>query len=104
MKRTKRMLALVLAMMMAFAMLAIPAAAHGDEDEGIMPLYEVGICPYCNESKTVVNRDHYTHTYATTCKNSGTTHKHTTYHNYIEFECGHLIGGNYDVCSIKDAQ
>ncbi len=46
MKRTKRLLALVLAMMMAFAMLAMPAAAHGDEDEGIMPL---GITRRCTE-------------------------------------------------------
>ncbi len=45
MKRTKRLLALVLAMMMAFAMLAMPAAAHGDEDEGIMPLGLEIPCP-----------------------------------------------------------
>ena len=44
MKRIKRLLALALAMMMAFAMMAIPAAAHGEEDEGIVPLYVVGKC------------------------------------------------------------
>jgi hypothetical protein len=47
MKRTKRLLALVLAMMMAFAMLAMPAAAHGDEDEGIMPLGQTRTCLQC---------------------------------------------------------
>ena len=42
MKRTKKLLALVLAMMMAFSIMAVTAAAHGDE--GVMPLYDVARC------------------------------------------------------------
>ena len=44
MKRTKRLLALVLAMMMAFSMMAIPAAAHG---EAVSPAGVVTRCPEC---------------------------------------------------------
>lgn len=62
MKRTKKMLALVLAMVMAFSLLAVTAAAYGaeehehecaacSEDEGVMPLGPVGPqgppCPVC---------------------------------------------------------
>ena len=46
MKRTKKLLVLVLAMMMAFTALVLPAAAHGDE--GIMLLGEVIKCPDCS--------------------------------------------------------
>ena len=70
MKRTKRMLALVLAMMMAFSMLAIPAAAHGDEDEGIMPLYDIIPCPSpnCNGYRTKT-QEHGTLYRGETCSN-----------------------------------
>lgn len=48
MKKTKRLLALVLAMMMAFSLLAMPAMAAGD-DEGIMPLHPMIRCENCGE-------------------------------------------------------
>lgn len=57
MKKMKKLLALVLAMMMAFSLMAVTAAYDAEEhehecavcyeDEGIMPLYEVGRCPWC---------------------------------------------------------
>lgn len=59
MKKTKKMLALVLALVMAFAMMAVTASAfdaeeHNHEcaaccaDEGVMPLYVALKCPLCN--------------------------------------------------------
>ena len=56
MKRTKKLLALVLALMMALSCMAMPAMAHGDGDEGIMPLYEVVHCPDCGESARVTRK------------------------------------------------
>ena len=47
MKKTRKLLALVLALMMAFSCMAMPAMAHGDEDEGIMPLKPWAQCFYC---------------------------------------------------------
>lgn len=55
MKRTKKLLAMALAVMMAFSCMAMPAMAHGDEDEGIMPLRPMAVCPYCNRSCEVQN-------------------------------------------------
>lgn len=47
MKKMKKLLALVLAMMMAFSCMAMPTMAHGHDDEGIMPLVERTVCPRC---------------------------------------------------------
>lgn len=47
MKKTKKLAALVLALAMAFSLMAVTAAAYGHEDEGIMPMYEVVRCPRC---------------------------------------------------------
>ncbi|MBD5170329.1 MAG: hypothetical protein HDT20_09490 [Oscillibacter sp.] len=47
MKRTKKLLALVMAMVMAFSCMTMPAMAHGHEDDGIMPLVERIRCPQC---------------------------------------------------------
>ena len=46
MKRTKKLLALLLALAMAFTTLVMPALAV-DEDEGIMPLGGSGYCSDC---------------------------------------------------------
>lgn len=90
MKRTKKLLALVLALAMAFTTLVIPAAAHGDEDEGIMPLYEVGRCPKCGQYGQVV-RESYSHTYqVSSCRDRAGTHNHTeTVHSDYYPECNH---------------
>ncbi len=47
MKKTRKLLALVLAMMMAFSCMAMPAMAAGDEGEGIMPRKPVYTCAEC---------------------------------------------------------
>lgn len=57
MKRTKKLLALALAMMMALSCMAMPAMAHGDEDEGIMPLYEESTCPKHGVMERVTSRE-----------------------------------------------
>ena len=54
MKRTKKLLALVLAMMMAFSIMAVTAAAHGDEDEGVMPLGLEVQCPNPNCRQSLI--------------------------------------------------
>lgn len=69
MKRTKKMLALVLAMVMAFSLLAVTAAAYGaeehehecaacSEDEGVMPRGAVRPCTRenCDGTMELVNR------------------------------------------------
>lgn len=59
MKKTKKLAALFLALMMAFSLMAVTAAAYDmeehdhecavcSEDGGIMPIGEMGLCPYCN--------------------------------------------------------
>lgn len=84
MKHTKKLLALVLAMMMAFSMLAIPAMAVSDEDEGIMPLGEVRDCPECGQTADA-RRTYYTDgpfESAASCGGGPVIHHHCirTYH------------------------
>ncbi len=88
MKRTKRLLALVLAMMMAFAMLAMPAAAHGDEDEGIMPLVTVRKCtePNCTGKVTRRTVTRYM-TEMRTCEYCSIRHRHDIPYTVDTDEC-----------------
>ena len=81
MKKTKKLLALVLAIVMAFAMLAIPAAAHGDEDEGIMPLYVVG---KCSCGGTITSTSRVLRTYSSTVYSCPAHPGHTHTHSYTE--------------------
>ena len=77
MKRTKNLLALALALMMVLSCMAMPAMAHGDEDEGIMPLYEVVHCPDCGENARVTRSYiHDEYWPATNCPNSVFAHLH----------------------------
>lgn len=48
MKKTRKLLALVLALMMSFSCMAMPAMAAGDEE--IMPRRPMGVCPYCDRA------------------------------------------------------
>ena len=107
MKRTKKLLALVLAMMMAFTALVLPAAAHGDEDNGVMPLHEVISCPICRNSVpvTIVPEYYWDAAFATTCSNSSDKHAHIPYRNYkvaVCGQCGHtnrsMLSTMYNVC------
>lgn len=59
MKRTKKLLALVLAMVMAFSLMAVTAAAAGTEEhehvcsaETIQPRKPWATCSYCGEAMT----------------------------------------------------
>lgn len=101
MKKTRELLALALAMMMALSCMVMPAMAAGDEDEGIMPLYEVGRCPYCGVSGRIT-RESYTHTTKKSCEKSSNAHKHTERYIFIDYtECGHTGGTIYDICGLE---
>ncbi len=77
MKRTKKLLALVLALMMAFSCMAMPAMAHGDGDEGIMPLAAVRPCTEPNCSGTVTFRTVTRYLdWETTCDKCSYRHMH----------------------------
>ena len=52
MKKTKKLLALALALMLSLSCMAMPAMAHGDGDEGIMPLGMQAFCARCNSVST----------------------------------------------------
>ena len=91
MKRTKRLLALVLAMMMAFSMLAIPAAAHGDEDEGIMPLGLEIQCPNpaCRQSLIQETMELDGPSVKFTCRTCGQNHTVPSIAVYVRSVCTH---------------
>lgn len=77
MKRTKKLLVLALALMMALSCMATPAMAHGDEDEGIMPLYEATHCPECGkEARVTRSYIHDDYWEAINCQNSVWAHLH----------------------------
>ena len=100
MKRIKRLLALALAMMMAFAMMAIPAAAHGEEDEGIMPLYEVGPCTICGEYGRVERRTYSSEKPVNSCSKKDGFHYHTETSTFWTFpECGHMDHKYSETCN-----
>lgn len=86
MKRTKKLLALVMAMVMAFSLMAVTAAAADAEehehecaacceDDGIMPAGVVTICPWCGgmaeASTTPNNRGEYHFVCISGCGRSG---------------------------------
>lgn len=85
MKKTKKLAALVLAMVMAFSLMAVTAAAYDAEahthdcavcceGEGIMPLKPVYMCPWCGgiaEYHEVGNRTKYVCLNRDVCGRSG---------------------------------
>lgn len=94
MNLTKKLAALVLAMMMALSVMAMPAAAYGG-DSGVMPLGGVRTCPECGRSVSA-----YTHTEETdrwtvsSCSRKTYAHDHadlTTYDDY-NCSCGRYLG------------
>ncbi|MDE7218129.1 MAG: hypothetical protein K2O45_00660 [Oscillospiraceae bacterium] len=77
MKKTRKLLALVLALMMAFSCMVMPAMAHGDEDEGIMLLPAVRPCTESNCSGVVTMRTITRYMqWETTCKDCNYPHMH----------------------------
>ena len=90
MKRTKKLLALVLAMMMAFTTLVLPAAAHGSEDEGVMPLSLQRPCtePYCSGTVTSRTETRYTRTeFRNGCDKCSYSHYHKVPYSVDIEEC-----------------
>ncbi len=59
MKKTKKLAALVLAMVMAFSCMTVPAMAHGHEDAGIVPMIQRIPCPKCKGDAEFHERDYY---------------------------------------------
>ena len=85
MKNTKKLLALVLAMVMAFSLMAVTAAAYGAEEhehvcstETIQPRQPTDLCPECARPMTNLgthldaNGDRYTNLQ---CQNAGCTYR-----------------------------
>lgn len=90
MKRTKKLLALALALMMAFSCMAMPAMAHGDEDEGIMPLYEVHVCPKCLTGEMIEEKSELMFLgqfYSFPCKVCGQTHTLQAAYIFSRWKC-----------------
>ena len=93
MKLTKKLAALVLAMMMALSVMAMPAAAYGG-DSGVMPLGGVRTCP-CGKSVSA-----YTYTQETdrwsvdSCSKKDSVHDHVDLTTYDEYNCscGQYLG------------
>ena len=80
MKKTKKMLALILALMMAFTTLVMPAMAAG-EDEGIMPRRPWGVCPYCDRTCALTDLpSDITIFYENGCAKYEGAHFHTCYY------------------------
>lgn len=97
MKKTRKLLALVLAMLMALSCMAVPAMAHEDEEE-IMPLGEVIRCQKCGGVADVTRTGPlYVGTTEVYCPIVGGYHMHDVFNSYVFSECrdcGHSEGSH----------
>lgn len=95
MKKTKKLLALALALMLSLSCMAMPAMAHGDGDEGIMPLGMQAFCARCNAMRGVVYRDsEYVRTKTSVvCSKNPHHHTHDVYRDIVLYDCGHTDYG-----------
>ena len=85
MKKTKKLLALVLAMMMAFSLMAMPAMAVAADDDGIMP---VGTMIQCDRCGAWVEFYSYSQTVNCSCKKNPNPHTKTTTYSGYSCSCG----------------
>ena len=86
MKLTKKLLALVLALMMAFSTLVMPAMAA--ENDEIMPRKPAYLCSYCNGAAEMRTRPGtYPEVYWTGCSKASGSHQHTVYTEEEELVC-----------------
>ena len=86
MKLTKKLLALVLALMMAFSTLVMPAMAA--ENDGIMPRMPVTRCPHCGGgAEILIRQGHYYEDYWHGCKDASGSHWHIVYTEEEELAC-----------------
>ena len=98
MKRTKKMLALFLAMVMAFSTLVIPAMAAGD-DGGIMPRRPVMDCPKCGKSVEYnVSSVKIVDEWLDKCPKLNAPHWHEVTTTLYSYACGHSNPVVYSVC------
>lgn len=91
MKKTKKLAALFLALMMALSCMAMPAMAAG-EDDGIMPRWAVKRCPDCDEDCDVIERNGYdviSEIVVAPCRYNvkGMTCRHYTHRFYTDIIC-----------------
>lgn len=107
MKRTKKLLALALALMMALSCMAMPAMAAGDD--GIMPLKPVYRCEACYRSATYAGTEHKERADEShrvgpgECPKISVEHTHRPYDIMEVYRCGDCgwkilfkIGESYD--------
>lgn len=109
MKKTKKLLAMALALMMAFSCMAMPAMAHDDEDEAIMPLGPGFTCTTCGRlasysgTEKSYREDESYRVGIAECPNISVAHTHLPYDIMEVYRCAncgqkyyHKIGESYD--------
>lgn len=97
MKLTKKLAALVLAMMMALSVMAMPAAAYGG-DSGVMPLgTAVRTCSECGRSVSAQTSTERSPKTVNSCSASSSAHTHTVTKTTYTFNCscGAYLGTSY---------
>ena len=86
MNRMKKLAALVLALMMAFSTLVMPAMAA--ENDGIMPRMPITRCPHCGGgAEILIRQSSYYEDYWYGCSESSGSHWHTVYTEEEEVAC-----------------
>lgn len=88
MKKTRKLLALVLAMLMAFSCMAMPAMAH-ENDEGIMQRGPVYKCTQCHNGSVSTYQFRDTVTVYRTCRSCSYMHPHA-----VTYLCTHEACNN----------
>jgi|GluameStandDraft_1065615.scaffolds.fasta_scaffold04631_7 hypothetical protein len=112
MKKSRKLLALVLAMMMTFSLMSMSAAAYGEEhehdcavcseDEVIQPRRPSAMCSYCGTMQIVIEEGPWSvssNPYSRCAAHRWIDHLHTYDSKFYVFECGHAVEvRNNDVC------
>lgn len=94
MKKTKKLAALFLALMMALSCMAMPAMAAGEDedDEGIMPLGPLTMCSYCKTMQEIIEEGPWfemENTHARCSSHPWIDHVHSYEVKYVVLDCGH---------------
>ncbi len=98
MKKSRKLLALVLAMMMAFSLMSTASAAY---EEGIQPRRPSALRSHCGTMQMVIQESDWTDGYDYTyCPNDYTNlHWHSFRKKQYTFDCGHVSTvRNNEVC------
>lgn len=89
MKKAKRILSLVLAVMLVMSVFVLPASAAAPEDE-VEPCYVVDFCPRCGGScqrTRVEDPFEYAQKYVESCEGYGLSHTHYIMAYYDRIDC-----------------